>query len=459
MKTSITLKTVIGLVACAQLLSACTDRSESASPKSHNGAAQVMGTGDGGGGNAINFRMLESYKIDPTSLPAAKELQKLIDLGASRMVNGFKFKNWYLAPINLNKVPKDVLGISFSDSSYQQIAIQTKEAVWIDESLFNQMTILEQATLLTHELVMAVYLTRFYDVDETLKMLKASGPLHDRSVLNYLNKILKSEPVRSLNANDYEEIRNMTAWLMNHKDSATNEILLNEFSSRDYFKHIEAPSQEPAKEIEKRVFSLMTDDLKALVDEAIAAKRIEADCRAVILRQNFSCDIKTENNLDSNGFKIIITNKDSGKIVKSVTIEKAVFDFGLDYMGSGDVFFTANNVTLDFPELPVGAPFEVVRFQLVTNEDKFNEISSYKISGLSFMSTVASGEKDEYETDPKLGKLRCLTHGLAGLVPKEASEDIISVYTSLGHELGVDRMGVTNEFKRKNCAVLSNKQK
>lgn len=174
MRTNKAISNVFILFTGVLFLSACDENTMKNLEMNQNGTLRPEGTSDGAGGSGINFKMLESYKVEPAELPAAKKLlKKIIEKNevTNDEENSFNFeeffvlKNWYIAPITLKTIPKDVLGISMTDDKHQQIAIQTKEAIWIDQNYFDKMNEKEQATLLAHEAVMGLYLLRFLDLD------------------------------------------------------------------------------------------------------------------------------------------------------------------------------------------------------------------------------------------------------------------------------------------------------
>lgn len=242
--TKIGMKSVASLIICAQLLSACSDKGFESliNPSSINQDTVELGTGDGGGGNAINYKMLESYMIDPNKLDIVKNrLVKIFDVmfEGHRQDNEkpntdqfLKMKNWYLAPLSLKVIPKEVLGIEFTKDRHQQVAIQTKQAIWIDSNIFNKMSDQDKATLVLHEVVMSLYLHRFMTLEELCMLSKKSDlggcGVDDSEDLEYFKAVgasprMKPESSRPLNEKDYEIIRQMTSWLLANEGKMTFE--------------------------------------------------------------------------------------------------------------------------------------------------------------------------------------------------------------------------------------------
>ncbi|MFP5519254.1 MAG: hypothetical protein ACLGGX_05080 [Bdellovibrionia bacterium] len=225
-----TVKTVLTLAIASQFLSACGDSFHTFKNTNQGTTAETMGTGDSGGGNAIDFKMLESHIIDPRQLPAVKQIVEPIlrkslsaeDQKAGKNINYFATKNWYLAPINLSKIPKEVLGVEFVEGKLQQVALQTKDAVWIDSHIFNNMSLEQQAQLIMHEVVMGIYLYRFLSVEDLISNSKKMGFIHDnRSTVLSEIASMKPEPTRRLEAKDYERIRAFTAFAFKEGDKLT----------------------------------------------------------------------------------------------------------------------------------------------------------------------------------------------------------------------------------------------
>ncbi|RYZ77206.1 MAG: hypothetical protein EOP06_30575 [Proteobacteria bacterium] len=134
---------------------------------------RVQGTGDGGGCNGVQNACYDSYAVDPTALDAYKEhltslMMKITqsafptdDKTRDAFATIIQSKTWYLLPMKLKTLPKERLGLEFSDDQTEQFAIQTSAEVWIDSNLFGQMNPKDQAQLLLHEVVMSVFLLKY----------------------------------------------------------------------------------------------------------------------------------------------------------------------------------------------------------------------------------------------------------------------------------------------------------
>lgn len=197
----------------------------------------ATGTSDSGGGTGIDGKVFESYIVDPTQLPAYKQhLEPLLKNIKSKKQDGarydqvLKMKTWYIAPVDLSKVSKDVLGVSFMKSATQQIARQTQKEVWIDQRIYDQMNGNDQADLILHELVMTMYFFKFMTMSEMCKLAaldsaekENEGCVKDRE---FFDKTMPPAKAHPLTDQDNENIRFVTGWL---KQNAQKTIAEKDF--------------------------------------------------------------------------------------------------------------------------------------------------------------------------------------------------------------------------------------
>lgn len=192
------------------------------------------GTSDSGGGTGVDGKVFESYIVDPTQLPAYKQhLQGLFKNIKSNDPDGaqyhqiFKTKTWYIAPVDLEKVSKNVLGISFMKSDTQQIARQTMKEVWIDKRIYDQMSSRDQSDLLLHELNMNMYFFKFMKMSEICKLsvLVNGEKDNDGCAKNseFFDKAMPPEKAHALTGQDNENIRFATGWLLKNTDKPVDE--------------------------------------------------------------------------------------------------------------------------------------------------------------------------------------------------------------------------------------------
>ncbi|GEM_PF-4314414 len=288
---------ILSLVVACQFLSACSGSGQGTNKSPLAPQLQEMGTGDGGGGNAINFKMLESHLINPMDMDLVKNrvnpaLQKMFNEPENTTnYNYFAMKNWYLAPIVLKTIPKEVLGIEFTADRHQQVAIQTEHAVWIDSNIFEKMTEDEKARLLVHEVLMGVYLTRF----ETLENLCASvrRMTDEKACEGFTSNIAKlpqyqPEQKRKLNEGDYEKIRAMTAWFFR------NEADLSLLSYEKQAKKIGFMDKRFDNKIAGENLEISQKDLMLALEKARISGRFMSTCKAVETQKTFACELSWE---------------------------------------------------------------------------------------------------------------------------------------------------------------------
>lgn len=199
---------------------------------------KAQGTSDSGGCNGVENKCFDSYIIDPTTLPAYKNIVKplLENIKSSDPLkpstnstgNAFKIKLWYLAPVDLESLKKEALGVSFVKSEIQQIAIQSMKAIWIDKRIFDKMSEKDQAELLIHELIMSMYFIRFMTLNEICNIsLMLWGKEGNEGCVNppeYFTKSMPAEKLRPLTEEDNERIRFATAWLLQSAQNPIQEV-------------------------------------------------------------------------------------------------------------------------------------------------------------------------------------------------------------------------------------------
>ncbi len=204
------------------------------------------GTIDGGGGNTLNDKMLESYIVNPEDLAGYELISPL--LGALKKIMNYTDpndpfevtyysiikivldKSWYLIPTDIKSITNDKIGVPFNEGTIQ-VAFQTFDAVWIDENAFNKMPLEEKAKLILHEIVMGLKILKF-ESDE--KLFTAVG---ERPLKRDANEIVNLERLElNINSTDVSQVRTVTRKLWNLKDNVSVEAgaLSNGFSRYDF---------------------------------------------------------------------------------------------------------------------------------------------------------------------------------------------------------------------------------
>ncbi len=153
---------LIMFTSCTLILlsSACT-------PKDQDGVKGAFGgggpTSDGGGGNGIDGKPFESFRVDVHSLEAFKTL---IDPNFSVSASSYNGKvldfywsriPFFMSPKPLKLLPAEKIGVIGIDAEFDQLAIQNNLGeVWIDKEKYDKMKMDDQAQLLVHEFAMSL---------------------------------------------------------------------------------------------------------------------------------------------------------------------------------------------------------------------------------------------------------------------------------------------------------------
>lgn len=237
-------------------------------------AAATDGTSHTGGANGVDRKVYESYIRPLTDLPSFKKhllplFQNVGDESPDKKAFDPVFamiKTWYFAPVDLKRIENEALGLTFIDSQSEQIGLQTFGEVWFDSRMTDpDSDSPETADAVLHEIVMSLYLTKFMSLNQLCLQMQsiANAPCQQNSPA--VEVLMAPEPLRKLNAMDYENIRFVTNWI---KTAAKTPIPRSRFirvlRSRDfdhrYYNLNEAPESEPPKEImvtRKRFVQLM----------------------------------------------------------------------------------------------------------------------------------------------------------------------------------------------------------
>jgi len=279
-----------------------TDNKNETADHSHRG------TSDSGGGTGVDGKVFESYIVDPTTLPAFKKYVKpLLDNikdttdpnSPSFFIDVLHQKTWYIAPIKLEKINKDVLGVSFVNSDTQQIARQTNKEIWIDKKIYDSMTMKAKAGLLLHEGVMTLYLLKFLSAKEICQTsLLVDYDKDNKGCQNlspYLEVQSPHEKPRKLNKQDNENIRYVVGWIL---QSATKAIPAIKLMKVLYYKQFDKRFFDPQNFHAGGVDTTQeTVNSQKVVDAFEAAKlsdKMPRWCYALSTKSYRRCEVETE---------------------------------------------------------------------------------------------------------------------------------------------------------------------
>jgi len=439
------------LVASALLWLGCQNPSQgpkAAAPAM--GAELNDGTTDGGGGNGLNNRPLDSYIINPFELSAYKNhLAHMFESSDEKRTRTllprdiFKFKNWYVADVKLKPIEQDRLGLSFTDDFTQQMAIQTSRAIWIDASIFEKMDEKEQAKLILHEFVMNAYFLKFMKYSDICKMY-ANTSAAQVTCYDSIDELFIPKKEAPLTFNDYENIRGMTAWLWNNWKTATDHDVARELIRYDFDKYSLVSlfkKNDPARDPVNKPIPLTT--IAEWVEKAVLLNKAPTECRGLNTQETVGCKLSIEPiNIptpvkgapDIPGMKFTAKTAD-GKIV----LEERFYTLGNGYLSDLEDVVTGKGlflVPLATPNLGIAHKGQKYR----TNFLILSLISSYEKDPQYELYAIVSvaGVVIKTENEPPVGPLEAFKN-LNGLCwgdrPKATSmEDDVIAMVSPGVE-------------------------
>lgn len=224
---------------------------------------QYTGGTDSGGGNSVSGRPIESYArniFDETVvkthiIPLISKLHEIHPRFASDLIHIGINRTWYILPVELNKIPSSVLGVSFSDSQLEQMALQNLKAIYINSTLFEKSDRDEdRALLILHEMVMGVFLMKYKDALDECYSNIAWMRLYSKNHNLYRNErascaikniysnssdlpITNLGKKMSLSTEDYDNIRELVVNLWQNLDHISFDELdawLKQNSNRKY---------------------------------------------------------------------------------------------------------------------------------------------------------------------------------------------------------------------------------
>lgn len=215
----------------------CSAKKDSSAPSVAAPATPVpasQGTSDSGGGTGLDGKVFESYAVDPRNLAAYKEVLEPLLKGLDSSDGTetlpfevtFKLQTWFIAPVVLDDVKKETLGVSFMKNATQQIARQKLGEVWISKKLYDAMSAKDQAELILHELVMSVYFMRFRSLADVCVAHAPPGTSRQACETHraYFDRTRPAEKLRTLNEKDNENIRYVTHWLLETRGASVRDL-------------------------------------------------------------------------------------------------------------------------------------------------------------------------------------------------------------------------------------------
>lgn len=301
------------------------------------------GTSDSGGCNGFDNKCSDKFIVDPTQLEAYKTyIQPIfekfdnevaqLDSESSRKNKGnirskflsniAKLKTWYIAPVDLKKINKDVLGFSNIANDSQQIAIQTNQAIWIDKKVFEVMSPQDQANMISHEIVMMMYLLKYRTISEICEQAKAKVDFDAKCSSEDPNididKWLPREEPKSLDANDNEIIRSINFWFMTEGTKLSVKDFYQKLNANKFDKRIfnlnnlqsEADKNKKDESFQNKV-ELSYGDLFKMIETAKLTNNLPDKCSFLSLDITENCQLSWEYSSSSEVSMVNLNIKDS----------------------------------------------------------------------------------------------------------------------------------------------------
>lgn len=459
----------------SQILSGCTISDQSLTGKDKlipmsNSAQDAMGTGDGGGGNALNYKMLESHLINPNDLEVVKVrvaplLEKIFPSKDPQVkLDMFALKNWYLAPIKLKTLPKDVLGVDFTSDRMQQVAIQTELAVWIDSNYFEKMNEDEKARLIVHELLMNIYMTRFLSLGELCDLTlrtgqKSCGSSMTPEFREKLESQYKPEERRRLIDSDYEAIRAATAWVF------ANEKTLTESAYQAYTKRIGfadkrfGGASNEGENVDQKLKPTHLSKIVTALRKAQLSGSLQKTCSGLHTKRNFNCELvwsvsekshDLQPALKTQLLEVSFRDSDSGEVVQKSSME---FANGITNLSRFDGSVLLTLMSPDFwrtQQFGYTSSYSALSFKM--DDDDNLTLNGVILFPLIYVDT----EKTEkvQEVDGLLWKEICETRVFSRTHPESLRTDSIVLMTHTGDTKSVNLMNLTEIMPMKGCQTV-----
>jgi hypothetical protein len=210
------------------------------------------GTIAGGGGNGINDRPLESYKIEWAShielekniLEVIRNVAESSPKLAADLMHIKRHRIWYLVPIELDQIPGERIGVYFKTD---QEAIQNYAEIWLSDLSFPK-TVADQTALILHELSLGVYVLENSGGLDHCLALAARSLVVAKPAISYMDarsecfEKFKDEKLKidvgqrriDLSDNDYKSIRYLSTMLIESKGKLDSKNIETELKTKGF---------------------------------------------------------------------------------------------------------------------------------------------------------------------------------------------------------------------------------
>lgn len=314
-----------------------------------SGSARIVveGTSDSGGGNGIENRVYEAYIVKTEELPAYKQLiaPKIArmmslsprpDLFMPLFKRWLLYKTWYIAPVELNTISKDVIGVSFSNDQTEQLAIQTQKSVWINDSRFNRMSMQDQAALIIHEMVMSLYYLKFKSWEEVCaEGLFISEQCADPRYSEFMHELFPGTTPRPFDAADYENMRAVVgemlgSWNFNTYQELDEFLIRRHFDRRFTFGMGIGSGTQQEEFIFDFNLELPMAEMHQVLESAKLLNQVPDRCRGYRFQADFNCYFSFRNTMwtSASGYQMpILLLSVRGEDSTRVNFEGAMFSW------------------------------------------------------------------------------------------------------------------------------------
>ena len=314
---SLLLLAALSALVGVELLSGCAAKGPEPARASRGAPLRPDGTSDTGGGMGADNQVYDHYIVVPTDLPAYKKYLKPLfdnlredDGKSGGLERFFQSKTWYVAPVDLERIAADALGISVVKTEPQPIARQTLRAVWIDSRIYNIGSAADpskpvppeadplgapterQGDILLHEFVESLYLLKFKPIADLCRVAAFSVD-NCEAISAQLDKDEPPEKPRALNADDNENIRSVAGWIKQNAlkpisaDALRRLLVANGFDRR-IFKTYSAPPEAASPIV------LNEREYIEVLKGTEASGNLPTTCTALSSREQKRCSLKFE---------------------------------------------------------------------------------------------------------------------------------------------------------------------
>lgn len=418
------------------------------------------GTADfGGGGNGSQNKVYESnikplIKLSIYNKYIKPRLEKfdilMAQLGQSEEKNNFSYsqflirmKSWYFTEDTLKSIDKETLGIIFNEDKTQQIALNKKKEIWIDNKIFSNMQEQHQADLIMHEIVMNLYFLKFYSFYDICNIGKEMG-LYDEKEENNLSceqikniKYFQAKQSMVLQEDDYQNIRRVTSWFINDLLNASADDLFNKLRYNDFDKRLITKSNS------KKEIRISGREIENLLLKLHHTDNFPDTCKSSITNEDKNCSItiqKTSNSYGPDFNKLEFQIQEGNKVNKisfNISNRNSIFTSPLqssDGLNYFSISFKSNDAPLVLTDT-VGDRFYYLALYLTPT--KGTNIENVQLLGYSLVplaiTSINQTKDNSIYADCEVGRLNLKKHPAYSWGADDRSESLIDFTFNLTH--------------------------